>query len=181
MRRATWMSVLLGAALAAPLAGATLEKLSLDEMVRKSTAIVRVRAEGSRTIQRGPLIYTLTRVSVIERWKGPEASSIEVAVPGGSLGALRQEFSGTPALERGAEYVLFLWTGKSGITYVIGLSQGVFELRRDADGKLVAYRPASAATMLDPSTGRPVQDQALTLALSELRRRVERVMGAGAR
>lgn len=173
--------MLLGAALAAPLAGATLEKLSLDEMVRKSTAIVRVRAEGSRTVQRGPLIYTLTRVAVIERWKGPEGSTLEVATPGGAFGGVRQEFSGAPALERGAEYVLFLWTGNSGVTHVIGLSQGVFELRRDAGGKLVVHRPASAATMLDPGTGQPVQDHALTLALSELRSRVERIMAGGAK
>jgi len=178
MRLATWTSVLLGAALAAPLAGATLEKLSLEEMVRKSTSIVRVRAEGSRTVQRGLLIYTLTRVTVIERWKGPERSSMEVAVPGGALGGLRQEFSGAPTLKPGAEYVLFLWTGKSGITHVIGLSQGVFELIRDANGKLVVHRPAASATMLDPGTGRPVQDQSLTLALSELRRRVDQAMGA---
>ena len=50
--------------LALPAAGATLEKLSLDEMARKSTAIVRARIEGSRAVQRGALIYTLTRVSV---------------------------------------------------------------------------------------------------------------------
>lgn len=165
--------------LALPAAGATLEKLTLDEMARKSTAIVRARIEGSRAVQRGALIYTLTRVSVIENWKGPERSSIEVATPGGALGAVRQEFSGAPALEPGAEYVLFLWTGRSGLTHVIGLSQGVFRLSRDEDGKLVVHRPASAAVMLDPGSGRPIQDQSLTLALSELRRRVERAMGAG--
>lgn len=161
-----------------PVSGATLERLSLDEMIEKSSIIVRAKAGESRSVRRGPVIYTLTAVEVFERWKGASREALEVAVPGGSFASQHQEFSGAPSLKPGSEYVLFLWTGKSGTHHIIGLSQGLFTLTRNDQGDLVVHRAASGEIMIDPKTGRPVQDLALTLDLSELRRRVERSLGA---
>lgn len=159
-----------------PLFGATLEKLSMDEMIQKSTSIVRCRVADSHAMKRGPVIYTLTRVQVLERWKGPEASSIEVAIPGGLFHGLRQEFSGVPALKPGGEYVLFLWTGSSGVTYVIGLSQGVFHLTVNENGEEMVERAVSGAVVLDPKTHRPVAERAVSLRLSDLRGRVRKTL-----
>jgi len=160
------------ALLAACLHAVTLERLSLDEMIDKSTAIVRGRVISSEAKLHGLIIYTHFQVQVLERWKGPESSQVDVAVPGGSAGGLQQTFSGTPALAPGDEYVFFLWTGDSRITHVIGLSQGVFSLRTGADGSVTAIRSASLETMLDSKTGRIVSDETVRMRLTDLRSRV---------
>lgn len=159
-----------------PLHAATLERLSLDEMIQKSTEIVRGRMVSSRTALRGPVVYTFVQVQVVDRWKGPAAERVEVAIPGGAYGRLQQSFSGAPALEPGVDYLLFLWTGRSGITHVIGLSQGVFQVRAAADGALVVERAASREVVLDGRTGLPVQDVAISMPLEELRNQVRRVL-----
>lgn len=161
------------------LPAATLEQLGLDEMAQKSTAIVRARVASSFTAASGPMIYTHYRVAVSEHWKGPDAAELEVVVPGGAVGHQRQSFSGAPKLNPGREYVLFLWTGRSGLTHIIGLSQGIFDVVTGADGVLQVTRAASGELMLD-SGGRPVQEQALTLHLSDLRLRVNRAVAKGA-
>jgi hypothetical protein len=156
---------------AVPAGAATLEKLSLEEMIQKSTAIVRGRATGLRTVARGPVIYTLYQVQVAEQWKGPAAAQVEVAVPGGAMNGLRQTFSGAPNLQEGTEYVLFLWTGRNGLTQVIGLSQGKFELSKDEKGDETLHRAAAANPMID-SHGRPVEDAPLRMSLRRLNERI---------
>jgi hypothetical protein len=151
---------------------ATLEKLSLDEMAQKSTAIVRGRVLSSYAEQRGSIIYTHYRVQVTENWKGAAAADLDVVVPGGAVRGFRQTFSGAPALTSNTEYVLFLWKGASGFTRVIGLTQGLFTVVQGAHGETLAVRPASAEAMIDLSSGRLVRDEGLTLRIGELRQRV---------
>jgi len=171
--------VLLLTAMAA-LAGlaTTLERLSLEEMAAKSTAIVRGRVASCWAAARGPLIYTHYAIQVSERWKGPQAGQLVVVVPGGTVGGLRQSFSGTPKLEEGGEYVLFLWTGSNGLTHILGFTQGVFDLKRDSSGALMAARAASSETMLDAATGRSVRDEPLRLKLEDLSRRIRAALGS---
>jgi hypothetical protein len=164
MRSFTRVAVL-ALTLAVLLPAATLEYLSLEEMASQSTAIVRAKATGSYTAQHGPLIYTHYRLTVSETWKGASAASWDVVVPGGAFGGLRQTVSGAPALKNGGEYVVFLWTGKNGLTHIIGLSQGLFDLTKSSDGQ-TAVRAATADLMVG---GR---NQATSMRLSELRQRV---------
>ena len=159
---------------------ATLERLSLEDMVVKSTAIVRGRVLASYTAPYGPVIYTHYKIQVTEHWKGPADPALEVVIPGGVSGGLRQTFSGAPALGTGSEYVFFLWTSRSGLTHVMGLSQGLFELKQDQDGGMVAQRGASAEAMLDAATGQPVKDQAVRMRMSDLRQRVSATLASGA-
>ncbi len=170
--------VALAAALLLP--AATLEQLSLDEMTAKSTAIVRARVTGSYAAASGTMIYTHYRIAVSESWKGPEATELDVVVPGGTAGGQRQSFSGAPSLLPDREYVLFLWTGRRGLTHIIGLSQGVFDVREGAQGEPEAVRPASTEPMLD-SHGRAVRDQALSLPVRDLRMRVKRAAEGAAK
>ena len=93
-----------------PLQGATLERLTLDDMIEKSTAIVRGKITGSYTEARGNIIYTHYQMQVEERWKGPEQPSVEFVVPGGTAGRVRQTYSGAPKLLEGNEYLIFLWS-----------------------------------------------------------------------
>jgi hypothetical protein len=157
---------------------ATLEKLTLDEMVQKSTAIVRGQVLSSSAAAHGSLIYTHYRIQVTERWKGAEAGVMDVVVPGGTANGMRQNFAGAPSLARGGEYVLFLWTGPSGLTHVVGLTQGLFSVRRDPKGDAVAWRGATGEPMLDGS-GRLVKDAPMLFRLGELSGRVARSQGGG--
>jgi hypothetical protein len=169
MRRAAWI---IGVGLLAVAAhAATLEYLSVDEMAAKSTAIVRGRVVSSQASRQGALIYTHYVVQVSERWKGAGGGEIDVAVPGGSLAGQNQTFSGAPKLAIGSEYVLFLWTGSNGLTQVIGFSQGVFAISRNANGEVFATRSVSTEPMLDPKTGRLITDRAVRIRLGDLRSR----------
>lgn len=161
-----------------PLAATTLERLSLDEMIEKSTAIVRGRVGGCGAQFRGRIVYTFCSVQVLERLKGPEASLVSVATPGGNAGGVKQTFSGTPVLTQGTEHVFFLWTGRTGITQIIGLSQGLLQIKQSANGEMMVTRQASTETMLDPMTGRPVADAPVSMTLSDLRARIGRKLGS---
>jgi hypothetical protein len=130
-------------ALALPLHATTLSKASLDELIQKSTSIVRGRVVGSQAAARGPLINTYYTIQVVERWKGPGSSQETVQVPGGKLNGKQQNIAGAPKLDTGAEYLFFLWTGPSGATHLLGLSQGVLDVTRDASGNIIAVRQSS--------------------------------------
>ncbi|HEY7389516.1 MAG TPA: hypothetical protein VH640_13465 [Bryobacteraceae bacterium] len=163
-----------------PLQSATLERLSLDNMIQKATAIVRATVTGSHVAQQGPLIYTHYTIHVTERFKGPAAASVDIVVPGGTLNNLRQSFAGTPSFRTGDDYVFFLWTGPSGLTHIIGLTQGLFAMSRPSSGNPVATRTASSEVMLDRATGHQVKDQTLVMNLSDLRSRIAKSLsGAG--
>lgn len=162
----------------------TLEQLSLDDMTRKSTAIVRARVIGSHAGTHGTQgtnIYTYFDLQVIETWKSSGQTITEVAVPGGVSGGIRQSVSGAPELKPGKEYVLFLWTSRSGLTQVIGLSQGLFKLSEEGSaggkGVAVAQRPAASELMLNRS-GLPVDDRAVSMPLQDLRTQVRQALAS---
>jgi len=152
----------------APLSAATLEQLSLDDMIAKSTAIVHGRVTGSYAAYRGSVIYTHYNVSVLEQWKGASQDTADVLVPGGVANGVRQIYPGSPQLTVGQEYVLFLWTSSTGATYTLGFTQGVFSLPKSAGGQTMAVRAPTTETMLDPVTGRPVKDSPIHMPLSQL-------------
>jgi hypothetical protein len=157
---------------ALPLQCATLEQLSLPDMIVKSTAIVRAKVTGSYAAMSGPVIYTHYQLQVGERYKGAAQSTVDLAIPGGIANGIRQVWDGAPLLDSGAEYVFFLWTGKSGLTQVMGLTQGLFSMAQDGSKDPVVTRAASHDTMLEHNTGRAVQDQTLTMALSGLKAQI---------
>jgi hypothetical protein len=152
-----------------PLQCATLERLSLDDLIAKSTSIVRGTVVGSYAAMRGPLIYTHYAIQVKENLKGSPQTIVDVAVPGGTAGQFQQIFAGAPQLPAGGDLVLFLWTGRSGLTQIMGLTQGLFSVSKDQSA---ATRPATSELMLDPVTAQPVKDQSLTLQMGDLRSRV---------
>jgi hypothetical protein len=155
---------------------ATLQQLTMDEMTRSATAIVRARVSGALASFTGSTIYTHYKLEVTETWKGSAGS--EVMLPGGIASGYRQSFPGVPKLETGAEYVLFLWKSPAGITHLVGLSQGLFQVTSQPDGLLAASRPQIGETMLDAS-GKPVRDQALQMKLADMKTRVSQALAAG--
>ena len=153
-----------------PLQSATLERLSLDDMIAKSTAIVRGKVSSSNAVAAGPVIYTEYTIQVSERFKGQTSDSLQVSVPGGTINGLRQSFSGAPTLNPGDDFVFFLFTGRDGRNAIIGLTQGLFTL--DAGADPLSTRSASRELMLDRQTGRPVKDEPMVMRLSDLRGRI---------
>src|SRR5579883_2302739 len=159
---------------------ATLEKLSLTTMIAKSIAIIRGKVGTPTVTQRGPLLYTNYPVAVSEVLRGSAGSSVTISIPGGSNGRIQQSADGAPQLHPGDEYVLVLWTSRSGLTQIIGLSQGLFTISPDPAGDPLLTRPPSTDTIIDPATRQPVTDEGLTLHLSALRSRIRQSSGGAA-
>lgn len=158
-----------------PLLATTLQQLTLPEMAQKSTAILRARVKTSKGVLRGSDVYTVYQLEPVDVWKSPVSGAPrEVAVPGGVAGGLRQPVDGAPSLVEGREYVFFLWTSKTGLTQLIGLSQGLFDVRADG-GVATVWRGVASERMLDAS-GRPVRDQAVSMKLAELKAQVARAV-----
>jgi len=153
---------------------ATLQQLSLDQMSQSATAIVRARVTGASASVTNSTVYTHYALQVTEIWKGSPAS--EVMLPGGVANGIRQSFPGVPELSVGAEYVLFLWkSSTTGITHILGLTQGLYNVTPQTDGSAVAWRPKIGEMMLDAS-GRKVADQAVSLKLTDLKLQVRRTL-----
>jgi hypothetical protein len=152
---------------------ATLERLSIDDMSQKSTVIIRGRINSCTGEQKGSGIFTRCRVSVTERWKGTAAAQIDFFVPGGTARGFTQVFTGTPNLASGSEYVLFLWAGRSGGLQVIGLSQGVFDVK--SEGTTVKREPTTER-MLN-AAGQPIKDEGVEMSVAALKQRVQRAVG----
>lgn len=163
----------------APLGSATLERLSMDDMIAKSTAIVRGKVVGSWAAFTGSIIYTHYKIQVSETFKGSAWNLVEIVVTGGAVNGVRQNFAGSPTLNIGDEFVFFLWTSKAGLTQIMGLTQGLFALPKDGSSDPTATRPPTRELMLDPATARPVKDAALSMRLSDLRSLIAKTRAAG--
>jgi hypothetical protein len=158
-------------ALVLPAANATtLLKMTTNDLITQSTSIVRAKITGSRSGAVGNDIYTYYQVQIEETLKQTGALPVEVAVAGGVYRNVRQIGVGSPVLTQGQEYVLFLWTSRSGMTQVIGLTQGMFSL---TDG--VVSRAASSEHVVDKA-GNPVKDVPVTMQWSDLRALIHRTL-----
>lgn len=173
MRRYSVFFLLLALCLALP--ASTLEYLSLDDLVGQSTAIVHGTVTGSHTVLRGPVIYTLYSLHVADSWKGEVGATVDVAVPGGSANGAQQTFAGAPVLVPGGEYVVFLWTSKSGLNPIMGLSQGLFQLSSD-DANAMVTQAGSSEIMLGASGGQMAQ-KPIQMRLRQFHAAVLRAMG----
>lgn len=157
------------------LPGSTLRQLSLDDMIRQSSIIVRGSAQPSSAMFHGSMIFTHYSIQVSETYKGTAASQIDIGVPGGSVNAAVQRFAGSPALSPTQDYVFFLWTSKSGLTQVIGLSQGLFSVISTANGPATVVRAAATERMLT-AAGQPVADNDIRMSLTDLKSHIQAVL-----
>src|ERR1700733_2641786 len=159
--------------------GSTLQRLSLNDMIQKSKMIVRGTIQlGTSAAFRGSIIYTHYQLSVAAAFKGTPGQLIDVAVPGGTLNGIQQPAAGAPTLSAGQEYVFFLWAGKSGLTQVIGLSQGLFSVTTNSQAQAIVSRGAASSPMLDFS-GQLVTDSNLEMPLAQLVSKIQAVLAGG--
>jgi len=163
-----WFAVLLVFGIR-PLPCATLQQLTMDDLIAQSTAIVRGTVVDSWAAPTGSVIYTHYKIQVSESLKGLRQGSVEVVVAGGVVNNLSQSFSGSPTLNKGDQFVLFLWTSRAGLTQIMGLTQGLFAIAPGASTDPMATRAATRELMLDAKTAQPVKDAVLSMHLSDLR------------
>lgn len=165
---ALWMSVTLS--VSAP--AATLEKLTNERLIDESSDIVRATVTYCNTIYRAPAIWTVCELAITESFKGIGSGKVFVYIPGGTASGFRQTIEGAPALERNTEYLFFLWQGKSGMRQIMGLSQGLMNIGRDAKGNLVVLRAKTDDRMVD-AQGNEVSASDLRLGYSEMVRLIK--------
>ena len=170
MRTVTMLGMLVLGAIP-PLPATTLQLLSVDTMIAKSSTIVRARPTPVSSFQRGGLIYTSYRLSVSATLKGTSVSTLQVAVPGGDYQGMHQAVAGSPGLQTGSEYVMFIWTAPSGSNYILGLSQGLFEVHTNASGAVVLTRGPAGTKVID-AAGSAAADNGVTLLLTNLQAKI---------
>lgn len=176
MRRLMISALVLACCAALP--GSTLLKLSLDDMIQKSTVIIHGTAQPGYSAFRGAMIYTHYQVQVANTYKGTQASSIDVAVPGGVVNGVQQAVAGAPMLTPGQDYFLFLWTSKSGLTQVIGLSQGLFYVTKNSSGQLIVSRGATTEPMVNAAS-QATSDSGMQMSLAKMSSRIQAVLAGG--
>ncbi len=173
MRRCLILLFLAGLCISSP--AATLQYLSVDELVAQSTDIIRGTVVSSHTTLRGSVVYTLYTLHLTETWKGDAAGQIDIAVPGGTASGVRQSFAGAPELAPNSDYLVFLWKSRSGLNLIMGLSQGLFLIYLN-DGTAQVAQTASSEVMLN-AAGQPASAIPVKMRLSEMHTRVRRVTG----
>lgn len=137
----------------------------------------RVTAVETRWTDDRRRIETLVTLDADTYLKGALGPRVQFIVPGGRLGRFRSIIVGAPELSVGDQLVVFLGVRGPGIPYILGLSQGLFHIARDADGWIVTPPPILAH---DSQTTRIIRgDPALRpMALDEFERLVHALAGA---
>ena len=160
-------------AVASPRA-ATLERLSFEAMAQQATSIVRGKVQSIRTERSKGLVYTVYSLAVSTSWKGYKAEQVEVSSIGGTHDGVTQKFGGAPVLDPGAEYVAFVWRGKSGRSQILGLSQGLFKVVQTPEQKPYLLRDAIEGVTLVSEQGEEIE--ALRLSFVELETKIRRAL-----
>lgn len=134
-----------------------------DDLFKQSLLIVKatVSAVGTpfqvRSTAGGTQIYTDYTASVSEVLRGNlQKSAVTVRLPGGTVGSTTTVYDNCPNLQKGEEYILFLYQLGYGSTYatkedyynILGLTQGVFQLSpEDSTANAPVYRSQSGSTL----------------------------------
>jgi hypothetical protein len=142
---------------AGPARGATVLRLSFEELTGRSDAVVRGRVVGStpKLNAAAGRITTFTQVEVTEAIKGAPGKRITVRQPGGEVGRIGQSVAGAARFAPGEEVVLFLSRAPddAAVFQVLSMSAGKVRLEkkrealravRDLDGIHFPDEPAQA-------------------------------------
>ena len=105
----------------------TVQRLGLDELVKKAHTIVVGRVAGSRTYWTTDRKFILTdyTIEVDESIKGQAGRTVAVTTVGGKIDDVELYVSGMPSFQKGEDAVVFLEQSGAYQT-VVGLGQGKF-------------------------------------------------------
>lgn len=112
---------------------AVVPRMSLEKLADESEFIVHGRIVDSWTAwdQSHRYIWTHHKVEIHDAIKTAGAASIVISVPGGILDGIGMQASGTVALARGEEVVLFLYRTPIGYLRATGWGQGKYGVVED--------------------------------------------------
>ncbi|MBN2493149.1 MAG: hypothetical protein JXR96_01055 [Deltaproteobacteria bacterium] len=149
----SWLAVALLGSVAL---GSVAVRLSFEQLVQQSDRVVVARVQKCESAW-GPehrLIHTTCSFDVEQEVAGAGAKRFQIVQPGGAVGRLAQRTHGYPTFREGqAGLLLFLHRSEHGFR-VVGLSQGVFFLHRDAGRQLAIQRLEGLDFLKDD--GRPL-------------------------
>ncbi len=127
----------------APAAASTIESVSpaqlytAERVVDGSVVALRTRWTAAGTLE------TIATIAVETTWRGPATPTVELVVPGGTLGDVRQVVLGAPALSAGERARWFLRDRGDGQLGIYGWTQGVWPAR--VIGGATIYAPGTIA------------------------------------
>ena len=107
----------------------TVQRLALEDLVKKAHRIVAGKVRGAKTYWsgNGKLILTDYTVQVDESIKGDSPGSFQITTIGGKIGTLELHVSGMPSFRNDENVVLFTESSGS-YEVVLGLAQGKFSV-----------------------------------------------------
>ncbi len=119
---------------------ASVRPLDLDGLVESASTVFQGRCLESRG-ERDPatgLIVTLTTFEVQEAIKGSPGPLHTIKQLGGRVGEEVNRIDGIPSFTPGEDYIVFLYgVSAAGFSSPVGLSQGRFAIRPEAQGRVV--------------------------------------------
>ncbi len=143
----------------------TVERLTLDDLVRKARKIVVGRVNGSRTYWSGQVILTTYTIDVQETIKGTASRSIELTTIGGTIGEITLHVAGMPSFRNDENAVVFV-ESTGPVSTIVGLSQGKFSVK---NGEVT--NTIGGLEFPDGRTGKPL-NMSLESFKSQVRRRL---------
>ncbi len=169
-----------------PAAATIMIPLSIEDMTARAVTVVRARVADSSARWDGARkhIHTYTNLEILDVIAGDRAKGDVVVVRtlGGAVGEIGMKVSGTAKFESGEEIVVFLTQEplEAGTLRVVGMSQGKYDVRRDAgkpaivvpglEGVAFAARGSDGVMRVDRGAAKPG-----TIALQDLEQRVRSV------
>jgi hypothetical protein len=152
--------------------GATVENISLAELVAESDVVVHARVLEKRSFVEGPRdwVYTETTIEVLEVWRGKvgKGASLTVRQLGGVVGDREMAVNGNAALTAGEEVILFLDSDeKKDRHYIVGMAFGKFTVTATGPKPTVTRSVGPVGSVLKPRAA------AAALTLETLKTRVQ--------
>lgn len=148
MRRSL-LAVVLAALCAFRADATTVIRLSFEQLVNESQAVVYGRVTDVRaqwTADRR-FIESVVTVDVLRDMKGTARESIAFTVPGGQVGRYLNVIPGAPTLASGDLAVFFLTARGARLPVTTGFTQGIYRVRRDGStGEMVVVPPVIETT-----------------------------------
>ena len=139
-RRLLPLPFILALATASPAFATVLVPADLATIVSEAGIIVHGRVVDVRSALTGPrrTIESFITVEVIESLKGDPGATVTFRVPNGQVGRYRRILVGAPEFVEGEEVVLFLQGRAPAMPTPVGLSQGVYRVRRAGAAQAMA-------------------------------------------
>ncbi|MBI4475103.1 MAG: hypothetical protein HY646_20720 [Acidobacteria bacterium] len=132
------------------LSATTVTRMDLPELVKTAETIVQGRVEQVYSQWDADLrvVFTYISINVDDPLKGERRRSVLIRQPGGKIGSFNMLVPGMPKFQTGDDVIVFLKSGMEGTYWVVGLSQGKYEI---VDNYAVAN--VSGISIVDPKTG----------------------------